>query len=86
MKATRDPADYLEYRRRKEVAQRITKDAKKNSWRSYCGSLNDRTKMGEVWKTSKKMSGVNTQYSMFVSVRQIFKFALLDLGVDLLLF
>ena len=64
MKETRDPADCLEYRRRKGIAQRIIKDAKKNSWRSYCDSLNDRTKMGEVWRTSKKMNGVNTQYSI----------------------
>ena len=64
MKETKDPADCLEYRRRKGVAQRIIKDAKKDRWRSYCNSLNDRTKMGEVWKTTKNMNGINTQYSI----------------------
>jgi len=57
MLATKDLDDCMKYRRLKGVAQRVIKSSKKQSWESYCGTLNDRTRMCSVWKTAKSMSG-----------------------------
>ena len=64
MKRTKDIADCIDYRKKKGIAQKIIKDAKRNSWKSYCGSLNEKSKMGEIWKTTKKMNGVRSQHNI----------------------
>ena len=64
MKRTKDIADCIDYRKKKGVAQKIIKDAKRNSWKSYFGSLNEKSKMGEIWKTTKKMNGVRSQHNI----------------------
>ena len=45
----------------KGITQKIIKDAKRTCWRDYCGSVNDKTKMGDIWRTTRKMSGVKQQ-------------------------
>ena len=61
MRQTKDLADCIEYRRLRGMAQRTIKDAKRASWRNYCGTINNNTKMGDIWRMTKKMSGVNSQ-------------------------
>ena len=61
MRRTKNIADCIEYRRQKGITQKIIKEAKRSTWRNYCGSLNSKTKMGEIWKTTKKMNGVKQQ-------------------------
>ena len=43
------------------MAQRSIKDAKRTSWRNYCGTINNNTKMSDIWRMTKKMTGVNSQ-------------------------
>lgn len=61
MQRTRDKDDILTYRRLKGIAQRTIKNSKKNCWRDYCSTLSEKTKVGKVWKTIKRMSGVKTK-------------------------
>ena len=64
MKKTKDINDCINYRQQKGLTQKIIKEAKKMCWRNYCGSLNEKTKMGEIWKMTRKMNGVNQQHSI----------------------
>ena len=52
---TKLPQDYLEYKKKKAIAQRIIKTSKKQYWHSYCSSLNENSNFYKVWKTIKKM-------------------------------
>ena len=64
MRQTKSPDDCLEYRRCKGIAQRTIKEAKRSSWRNYCEKLNTRTKMSEVWRTTKRMNGVDSAHNI----------------------
>ena len=57
---TRDLDDNIEYKRLKGVAQRTIKIAAKEYWEEYCDSLDSATKLGGVWRMSKRMSGVKS--------------------------
>ena len=48
-----------EYQRLKGVANKVIQNSKKEHWEKYCNSLTDGTKLGKVWKMSKKMDGNN---------------------------
>ena len=61
MRRSKQINDCIEYRKQKGITQKIIKDAKRNSWREYCGSVNERTKMGDIWRTTKKVRGVKQQ-------------------------
>ena len=61
MQQTRDLIDRQAYYKRKGVAQRVVKDAKKQHWRDYCSTLDKTSKIGKVWKAVKNMSGVETK-------------------------
>ena len=63
MQQTRDLTDRQTCYKLKAVAQRIVKDAKKPHWRDYCSTLDKTSKIGKVWKSVKKMSGVETKRS-----------------------
>ena len=54
---SRDLVDCIEYRRKKAIAQRIIKDAEVEHWQEYCNSINRETKLAEVWRRVKGMSG-----------------------------
>ena len=45
------------FRETKAKAQRTIREEQKQYWRSYCSTLNDESKMRDVWRTSKKMVG-----------------------------
>src|SRR6218665_4136884 len=61
LQRTRSSVDAEEYMRIKGVTQKVIKDAKKASWREYCSGLNDRTKLGQVLGTLRKMSGARSR-------------------------
>jgi len=48
------------YRKAKAKTQYIIKNSKKEHWQDYCNTLNDKTKLGAVWKMSKKMAGIKS--------------------------
>ena len=64
MQRTRDLNDSDEYYRLKGVAQRTIKTAKKTYWHDYDSTLDDKSKIGRVWRTIKKMSGVRASPSI----------------------
>src|SRR5206468_10282574 len=41
----------------KAIAQRTLKVEQTNYWQNYCSSINKNTKLGKVWKMSKRMGG-----------------------------
>src|SRR5262247_70118 len=64
MQRTKNGADIEQYRRLRGLAQKTIREAQRSHWREYCGTLNDRTKMGHVWKTVRRMSGVSSKSSI----------------------
>ena len=64
MQQTRDLTNRQAYYKLKGVAQRVVKDAKKQHWREYCNTLDKTLKIGKIWKTVKKISGVETKRSI----------------------
>ena len=64
MQRTRDLDDRDEYYRLKGVAKRTIKTAKKTYWRDYDSTLDDKSKIGRVWRTLKKVSGVRASPSI----------------------
>jgi len=57
MRITHDYNDCNNYRYLKGVAQYTIREAKKQSWRTYCGTLSDKTNVSEVWRAVRKMAG-----------------------------
>ena len=49
------PQDFLEYKKKKALAQKIIKFSKKQYWQTYCNSLNKNSNFYKIWKTVKKM-------------------------------
>jgi len=64
MHKTRNLEDCIKYRRLQGVAQRILKNASQEHWQTYCSSLTLATKLGSIWKMSKRMNGCNVFSSM----------------------
>ena len=64
MNRTNNIDDYIHYNQLKGTTQYNIKEAAKNYWIDYCNSLNSATKLGEVWKESKKMNQItdNSNY------------------------
>ena len=56
----------IEYKRLRAVARRIIKDAKRNSWRKFCGTLGPETPVGHLWSAMHRMSGVYKRRSIQV--------------------
>ena len=51
------PENCENYRRLKGQAQFVIKNEAKQHWENYCSTLNSHTKLGDVWRMNKKMSG-----------------------------
>lgn len=85
MQATSDLDARIDYRRQKGLTQYVIKNAQKTSWRSYCSSVNDSTKLGTLWKTAKKMSGNTSTPSMASLVENGVKYETNAHKADLLL-
>ena len=67
-------ADGQIYRKMKGVAQKTIKAAAQESWQKYCNSIDKNTKLGSVWRQSKKMSGVSNKRSIQNLIQNSMKF------------
>lgn len=54
----------IEYKRRRAEARRVIKQAKKESWQKYCGTLGAQTPVGKMWGMIRRMAGINRGLSM----------------------
>lgn len=57
-----------EYKRLRAKARKVIKEAKKESWRKFCGTIGAETTIGQVWGMIHKMAGMNRGKSMPVLV------------------
>lgn len=53
-KQTPTATNYFNYKKQDAIVKKITKEAKRNSWRQYCASLNKNTPMKQVWHKLRK--------------------------------
>jgi hypothetical protein len=53
----RTEANFIDYNRTKALAQHTIRNAQRDSWQNYCTSIDKNTKLGRVWKMSKRMGG-----------------------------
>lgn len=58
MDRTKARADVEAFKQAKSSAQRTIRKAQTDYWQEYCASLSDSSKPAEVWKATKRMSGV----------------------------
>ena len=62
-KSRRDE-DGMLYRKTKAITQKTIKMAASEHWQGFCNSLDRSTKLGSVWRMSKKMLGIRTRSKM----------------------
>jgi len=48
----------VEYKRLRAVARKVIKTAKRNSWRTFCGTLGPETPVRYLWSAVRSMSGI----------------------------
>ena len=64
MLKSKDPAECLEYKRAKAIAQRTFKSSEKQHWKTYCGTINNGTKLNSIWRMIKSMAGTKSKQSI----------------------
>jgi hypothetical protein len=52
-----NPADAIEYKKLRAIAQRTIRTESKNYWHNYCSTIDSSTKLSSVWAMAKRMSG-----------------------------
>ena len=57
MNATRDHNDCLKYAKFKAQTRKIN-EQKIYYWKNFCSTINRHTKSSKIWKTIKKMAGI----------------------------
>lgn len=57
------------YKRLRARARRVIKEAKKESWRKFCGTIGVETTVGQLWGMVHKMTGINRSRTMPVLVQ-----------------
>lgn len=60
VRRTRDPKDWIEYKKYRAIAVKVIKSTKRRKWRDYCSTLNRNSNLSSVWRVVKKM---NNAYS-----------------------
>ena len=63
MKKTKNLEDCINYRRLKDVAQRVIRSTAKQYWQSFCDRLTHSTKLSVVWNMARKMNVVRSNPS-----------------------
>ena len=58
MQRTKNLEDCVEFRKAKAFAQRTIRSEQQSHWRSYCSTLNEKSKVSAIWRMSKKMVGI----------------------------
>ena len=67
---TKLPQDYLVYKHKKAVAQKIIKSSKKVAyWHTYCNSLNKNSNFYKIWKTVKRMNNIDNTSNVIPILR-----------------
>ena len=67
---TKLPQDFIEYKKKKALSQKIIKSSKKEYWQKYCNSLNKNFNSHQIWKTVKRMKNINnTSKVVYLGVR-----------------
>ena len=64
MKETKNIDDCIKYKTLNGKTQHKIKEAAKTHWEHYCNSIDNSTKLGQVWKEAKKMNGVDNNNVM----------------------
>lgn len=64
MNKTKLLTDVLNYKKLKGMAQKSIKNSAKTYWQNYCNTLDTNTKLGSVWRMSKKMIGDNNNFNI----------------------
>jgi len=59
LKKTLIPITLIVYQRKRALARKIIKQAKRKYWQSFCSTIGRETQLGEVWCVLKKMVGVD---------------------------
>ena len=47
----------IDYQKKRALARKVIKTAKKNTWRKFCSSIGREVQLGDIWSMIKKMSG-----------------------------
>ena len=55
LRKTLDNQDLIEYKKKKAMAQKTIRNAKRKYWEKHCSSLNRTSNLGEVWKHVKNL-------------------------------
>lgn len=50
------PHDLIDYKRKKAIARRVIRDAKKRSWQNFCQGINSQTSCKTMWNKIKRIS------------------------------
>ena len=66
MRRITTPENVFIYKRKKAEARKTIHEAKINSWQEYCNSLNNNSKLTQVWKTLKRFSGRSNNFGVSV--------------------
>lgn len=57
LRATLTMNNLMEYQRKKALARKVIKEAKKESWRQFCSTIGKETTLNKMWMMVKKMIG-----------------------------
>jgi len=64
LEKSKNPRDYIEYKRKRAKVIRTIKDAKKNYWHSYCSNLSYKSDVRKVWNTVRGINNVGNVKSI----------------------
>ena len=60
LRKTKTADNVTKYRQLKGVAQHEIKSSSREYWQQYCSTITSQTKLGNVWKMAKRMSGTRS--------------------------
>ena len=64
MNKSKDLDDYVEFKRQNALAKRVIADEARASWETYCGELNNQSKLTSIWNMARRMEGVSSATSI----------------------
>ena len=57
LRRTLKKKNLIDYQKKKAIARRVIKEAKRESWRQFCSTIGRETTLNKVWMMVKKMIG-----------------------------
>lgn len=64
LERTKNPRDYIEFKKRRAKVIRTLKDARTKYWESFCSKLSYRSDVGKVWRTVRGINNVGKHRSI----------------------